>query len=151
MSAALVSPVALSALLDRPAIGPAPIWHIPAPGECPTWAVACAVAWQLGGHTRCARLVRDGAVKIVRANVIRPDHAQVSARRGGRILAAIEALPGADRLPVVLVVLRELLNDAPDEAEALDRAVVEGIAHYGVQITSQHRETAAGIIEGALR
>lgn len=95
--------------------------------------------------------MRDGAEKIVRANVIRPEHAQEAARRGGTILAAIEALQGDARLPVVLVVLRELLNDAPDEAEALDRAVVEGVAHYGVEITAAHRDTAARILEEAFR
>lgn len=64
----------------------------------------------------------------------------------------VAALPTAERVPVLLAVLRALLDDAPtDDAVALDRAITAAARAEGVTPDAEHVGTAARIVGEVLR
>ena len=56
--------------------------------------------------------------------------------------------PAADRTPVLVALMRELLADAPDCCEELDRAVRDAARAHGHEVTAEHEAEAARIVGG---
>lgn len=65
-----------------------------------------------------------------------------------RVHDAVHALPDDAKVPVVLVMVRDLLTDE-EHGEALDRAVRDAIVWYGAAITTAHEATAAKVLREA--
>ena len=63
-----------------------------------------------------------------------------------RLHNAVTALPEADRVPVLVAVVRALLDDAPDAMLPLDRAVRDGAAWRDCAPGDGHERTAAELV-----
>ena len=59
---------------------------------------------------------------------------------------AVAALPVADRVPVLVAVVRALLDDAPDAMLPLDRAIRDAARWRGYAPTPEHEAAALAII-----
>lgn len=92
---------------------------------------------------RLAREAHDAALAIGRRCAL--DLAAVRAR-AEVLWDRVTALPEADRVQVVVAVVRELLADAPDECEALDRAARDGAEWHGREPTEAHEAMAAEVL-----
>lgn len=68
-----------------------------------------------------------------------------------RVRDTVAALPAADRTPVLVAVVRELLADAPACCEAVDRAVRDAAAWHEHPVTAAHEALAAAIIAREVR
>ena len=62
---------------------------------------------------------------------------------------AVTALPAADRVPVLVAVVRSLLDDAHDAMLTLDRAVRDAATWRGYELTAAHEAAAARIVREA--
>ena len=68
-------------------------------------------------------------------------------RRAITLRDAAAELPERDRAPVVVALLRDLLDDAPTRAAVdLDRALVVAARECGTAPTAEHRAHAARIL-----
>ena len=63
-----------------------------------------------------------------------------------RLHDAVTALPEADRVPVLVAVVRALLDDAPDAMVTLDRAMRDAATWREVGITAEHERAAAELV-----
>lgn len=114
------------------------------------WQAAAVAAYQLGGANATVRRLHTEAQRLARTLRSEPATLADAQRRAEALLDAIEALPGGDRLAVVFVVLRDLLDDV-EAAEGLDRVVADAQRHHRVAPTAAHRETAAEIAAEVMR
>lgn len=63
-----------------------------------------------------------------------------------RLHDAVTALPEADRVPVLVAIVRTLLEDAPDAMVTLDRAMRDAATWREVGITAEHERAAAELV-----
>ena len=131
----------LSGLLGALA-APAAVAPVLAPRPEP-WRVATYLTEALHG-SRGARSIGAAARELAFALPACP---METSREAWRVASALQgaamALPPDDRAPVVLALVRRLLDDAPtDAAVALDRAVVSARAAEGVTPTDTQRAAA---------
>ncbi len=112
------------------------------------WMVAAFLARALQGDALC-RAVHEASAQLLAllvedGNDPRCDEA-IALAIALRDRAA--ELPPEDRAPVVVALLRDLLDDAPTRvAVDFDRALVAAAARCGTTPTARHREIAARIV-----
>ncbi len=63
-----------------------------------------------------------------------------------RLHDAVTAQPEADRVPVLVAIVRSLLDDAPDAMLPLDRAVRDAARHHAHAVTAEHEAAALALL-----
>lgn len=108
------------------------------------WEVACYLARAVQGDGSCDAIHRAGEHLLVATATTDGDEAIA---RAIALRDAAAELPDADRAPVVIAMLRDLLDDAPTwAAVAFDRALVSAAALCRTTPTAEHRAHAARIL-----
>lgn len=113
----------------------------------PPYVVACFLARAVQGDGTCAA-IHEAASQLLALSTVDGDDPMLDAAMGAAIRLRDRAamLPEADRAPVVVAMLRDLLDDAPTRAAVdMDRALVRAARECGTTLTAAHRETAARI------
>jgi hypothetical protein len=117
--------------------------------------VACVLAQALlsGGsvHVRAihhaAELVRPLLMDVAPCTL---DDRARQLRRAIALRDAVTALPREQHTPVLVAVIRTLLDDSPEVALPLDRAVRDAARAHGHEVTAQHEAEAARIVGGGM-
>jgi hypothetical protein len=108
------------------------------------WEIACYLARAVQGDACCDAIHRAGEHLLIATATTDGDEAIA---RAIALRDAAAELPAADRAPVVIAMLRDLLDDAPTwAAVALDRALVTAAALCRTTPTAEHRAHAARIL-----
>ena len=113
--------------------------------------VACLLcsAFRAAGSPH-VRALHSAAIVAARAlgDLAPPADGELDARRDAavRIRDRVAALPDADRTPVLVAAVRELLADAPDCCAALDRAVRDAARHHRHRVTAEHEAAALVVL-----
>lgn len=97
------------------------------------------------------RALHDAAVEVSHALNrlgVRADDDAIERRHelAERIRGRAQAMAPADRAPVLVAVVRELLADAPDCCAALDRAVRDAAHHHAHAVTAEHEAAALALL-----
>ena len=111
------------------------------------WMVATFLARALQGDALC-RAVHEASAQLLALLV--EDGSDPRCDEAIALAIALRdraaELPPEDRAPVVVALLRDLLDDAPTRvAVDFDRALVAAAHRCGTTPTARHRELAAGI------
>lgn len=147
MSAAPSRPlVGLLGALASPRLPPPVLALTPAP-----WQVATYLAEAVRG-TDGARRIGAAAREFAFALPPRPAATHGLARaRAIALRDRVAALSAVDHVPVLLAVLRALLDDAPtDAAVTLDRAITDAARAEAVTPTAAHLDAAARLVAEVL-
>lgn len=96
------------------------------------------------------RALHAAAMEAARtlADLAPPTDGELDARRDTAVALRdrVAAMPEADRAPVLVAVVRELLADAPDCCAALDRAVRDAARHHAHAVTAEHEAAALALL-----
>ena len=115
--------------------------------------VACVLAQALisagSSHVRAihhaAELVRPLLLDVAPCTL---DDRARQLRRAIALRDAVTALPREQHTPVLVAVIRALLDDSPEVALPLDRAVRDAARAHGHEVTAEHEAEAARIVGG---
>lgn len=135
-------------LRSQPILAPAPtlragrVWR---PAERWHRALLCCEMFESATYAAALRTIVTAATRLNRAVGEGVDYSRVQPYRVA-VQRRVLALDPADQTLVALLIVRELLTDAPDAAMEFDRAVKRAIEWYGVQVTDAHEATARAIL-----
>lgn len=118
----------------------------------PPWVIACFLARAVQGDD-CAA-IHEAAAQLLALTVTDSGDPmlETAMRTAIRLRDRAAALPEADRAPVVVAMLRDLLDDAPTRAAVeMDVALVRAARECGTTPDARHRELAAGIAAEVMR
>lgn len=142
---------ALSRPLPPPSSAPVVVRRIaPASAERVRLALMLCTPFRAAASP-AVRALHDAAIEAAHALSrlgAYADDAAIARRaaRAERIRGRALALPAADRTPVLVAAVRELLADAPDCCAALDRAVRDAARHHRHRVTAEHEAAALVVL-----
>lgn len=114
----------------------------------PPYVVACFLARAVQGDAACAA-IHEAAAQLLALHSVDAADPMLGLAMGMAIVLRDRAatLPEADRAPVVVAILRDLLDDAPTRAAVeMDTALVRAARECGTTPDARQREIAAGIV-----
>ncbi len=136
---------ALSRPLPPPSSALRSVWRVDRP------RVACllcsAFRAAASPHVRALHAAAMEAARRL-ADLAPPTDEELDARRDTAVALRdrVAAMAPADRAPVLVAVVRELLTDAPDCCAALDRAVRDAARHHAHTVTAEHEAAALALL-----
>lgn len=141
---------ALSRPLPPPSLALRSVWRVDR-AHVDRARVACLLCTAFRAaaspHVRALHAAAMGAARTL-ADLAPPADGELDARRDTAVALRdrVAAMPEADRAPVLVAVVRELLTDAPDCCAALDRAVRDAAHHHAHAVTAEHEAAALALL-----